>query len=151
MYHSKHNRITHFLSFFLALLSVVGFGIFGMNSLITSASTNKEPQSEKVYVIAKNKKTLKNDTLNTRGFSLVWKEVLTYKIKSLRSLKQTVTEEKGTFYSTKQAEKFNSKIDKLIEKYKSRLKKIKNKKVPVGVFRSWSKDDDGMTFSEDKL
>ena len=144
-----HARGIAMLVAVLALL--VGLGLATTTAGAKSANGRKT-HTEKVRLMKKNNRVLKAATLNAKGLSIAWKDVLQHKVKLLKQLKKTITKEKGSVYSVRQVRALTHKIDRLNKKYTHKLKKLKAHKDPANIHYSWYKEKNGYTaFMKDKI
>ncbi|WP_125572931.1 hypothetical protein [Levilactobacillus huananensis] len=132
----RHEKTRKQLQIWLAILGVIL--TLGLGAAVTKADAAKVPSQQKLrtdksYYIKKNKKALRAATLNKKGLSIAWKEVVSHKIKLLKRLKKVVAQERGTVYTSKQAKVLTRKINKLNKKYVIKLKKLKAQRVPADI------------------
>lgn len=140
-----------FGSLLLIVMVLVSLGLSTTHALAKS-SGGRKTHTEKVAVMRKNDKALKAATLNAKGLSIAWRDVLQHKVKLLKHLKKAIAQEKGSVYSTRQVKTLTHKIDKLNAKYQHKLKKLRAHKDPADIHYSWYKEKSGYTaFMKEKV
>lgn len=130
----------------LVLLLNLGLATTSAGAKATSSHT------ERARIMKKNSRSLKAATLNAKGLSIAWKDVLRHKVKLLKQLKKTIAKEKGSVYSARQVKTLNHKIDRLNRKYTRKLKKLKTHKDPADIYYTWYKEPGGyVAFMKEKI
>ncbi|MFC6289297.1 hypothetical protein [Levilactobacillus angrenensis] len=140
----------------ITMLVIVLALLFGLGLATTTAgakSTNeRKTHTEKVQLMKKNDRALKAATLNAKGLSIAWKDVLQHKVKLLKQLKTTIAKEKGNVYSARQVRTLTHKIDRLNKKYTHKLKKLKTHRDPASIHYARFKEKNGYTvFTKEKI
>lgn len=151
----QHDESRRSLPIWVAILGVVITLSLGLSVIKADAAktpSHQKLRTEKAYYIKKNKKVLRAATLNKKGLSIAWKEVVSHKIKLLKHLKKTVAQEKGTVYTAKQAKSLTHKINKLNKRYVAKLKKLKSQKVPADIVHNYYRFPNGdISFMQEKV
>jgi len=142
----------HIIGLFLTVIVLAATLILPVTNAFASKTPSKqELRTERKVFMKKNQKELKAATLNSKGLSIAWKDVLQHKIKLLKHLKKTIAQEKGTVYSTKQAKALTRKINKLHKKYATKLKKLKGQKQPANIVYNSYVDGSYVSFMKEKV
>jgi len=142
----------HIIGLFLTVIILATTVILPATNISASKISGKQAlRTERKTFIKKNQKALKAATLNAKGLSIAWKDVLQHKIKLLNRLKKTVAQEKGTVYSAKQAKTLTRKINKLHKKYATKLKKLKRQRQSANIVYGSYVDGNYVSFMKEKV
>ncbi|WP_407885727.1 hypothetical protein [Levilactobacillus sp. N40-8-2] len=149
---TANNGRRQIFGLFLTVIVLAATLILPTTTVFASKTPSKqELRTERKVFIKKNQKTLKAVTLNAKGLSLAWKDVLQHKIKILNRLKKTVAQEKGTVYSTKQAKALTRKINQLHKRYATKLKKVKRQNQSSNIVYSSYINGSYVSFMKEKV